>query len=130
MTFWLNGEKTDASSPSLAAQITEQNHLQENGSALPKHVQSVEHLPEHHHEKQPKIIAVVPPLSPQHSFRSIGSKKGVTINSNPHLNHSLKDLSHLPLINGKKTAMFGKKKQVSMNNENLQPLLSTITNVL
>lgn len=109
MTFWLNGEHSDiAATP----QITE---LKENGSL--------------HHPLEEKTvmkaIAIVPPLTPQNSFNS---KKSVTINTN-HNNHnhsSLKDLTHQPLINGKKSSFFGKKKQVSLNNENLKPLLSTI----
>lgn len=67
-----------------------------------------------------KAIAIVPPMTPQNSFNS---KKSVTINAS--LNNSLKDVSHIPLINGKKSNYFGKKKQTSLNNENLQPLLST-----
>lgn len=117
MTFWLNGEKGDAlaSTP----QITELNHAQENGSALASEIHPLEHKP------IMKAIAVVPPLTPQNSFNS---KKSVTISANLNNNHnnSLKDVSHQPLLNGKKTTFFGKKKQVSLNSENLQPLLSTI----
>lgn len=72
-----------------------------------------------------KAVAVVTPLTPQNSFNY---KKNVTISSNlnNNLNSSLKDISHNSIINGKKSAFFGKKKQVSLNNEKLQPLLSTI----
>lgn len=113
MTFWLDGEN---GSGTLPPQITEINPVQGNGTLA---VVPVENKP------IMKAIAVVPPLSKQNSFTS---KKSVTISANLHnnLNNSLKDVSHIPLINGKKN-FFGKKKQVSLNNnENLQPLLSTI----
>lgn len=119
MTFWLNGEKGDASAST--PMLTETNHLQENVSPFTNEIPIVEHKP------IIKAVAVVPPMAPQNSFNS---KKSVTISANlnnNNLNNSLKDLSHQPLMNGKKsTAFFGKKKQASLNNENLQPLLSTI----
>lgn len=108
MTFWLNGEKTDGQLPPTIGF----NLHQENGVVVPN-------------EPKPmmKAIAVVPPLTPQNSFNS---KKSVTMNTGPNSNHnnSLKDVSHQPLMNGKKTSFFGKKKQG--NNENLQPLLSIV----
>lgn len=96
MTFWLNGEKqhTEPSTPS------HNGHLPSTKSALA--------LP----------VAVVPPMTTQNSFPSV---KKVTIGDLNNHNSSLKDLSAL---NGKKASFFGKKKQLSLNNENLQPLLS------
>lgn len=114
MTFWLNGEKSNLTSPT---QITEINHQLENGSAIQNEIHQLE-------EKQPtKAVAIVPPLTPQNHIR-----KNVTINANLNNNHnnSLKDLAHPPVAVAKKASFFGKKKQVSLNNENLQPLLSTI----
>ena len=105
MTFWLNGENTDT---------TIQNNNHEAGLVSSK-------------EQKPiiKAVAVVPPMTPQNSTNY---KKNVTISANlkNNLNSSLKDLSHHSMINGKKSTFFGVKKQVSLNNEKLQPLLSTI----
>jgi Adenylate and Guanylate cyclase catalytic domain len=106
MTFWLNGEKSlEANSP-----LNHNGHVQVNG-VLPAIESAKSSL------KLP--VAVVPPMTTQSSFPST---KKVTINDlqNNH-NSSLKDLS---LLNGKKASFFGKKKQISVNNENLQPLLS------
>lgn len=114
MTFWLNGEKTDAS----PVHVNGDANLPaiENGSAV-----STDHKPV-------KAVAVVPPLTPQTSF---SSKKSVIINSslsnnNNNLNNSLKDLVHPPLANGKKTSFFGSKKKQGLKGDNLQPLLSKI----
>lgn len=112
MTFWLNGEKTDESPAPAYSEI---NHNLENGN-----------VPQNDAKPATKAIAVVPPLTPQNSFNS---KKSVTIvaNQKNNLNNSLKDVAHPPLMNGKKTSFFKKNKQASLNNnENLQPLLSTI----
>lgn len=110
MTFWLNGEKSDGKQTSPGGDLSHQ----ENGAVVLN-------------EPKPmmKAIAVVPPMTPQNSFNS---KKSVTISTNNNLSNSLKDLSHQPLVNGKKTtSFFGKKKQGSLNNnENLQPLLSIV----
>lgn len=114
MTFWLNGEKGDATA--FSTQTTEMNHLQENGAVITSVSQPVEQKP------ITKAIAVVPPLTSQSSFNS---KKSVTISANLH-NNSLKDVSHQPLMNGKKSLFFGKKKQMSLNSDNLQPLLNKI----
>lgn len=114
MTFWLDGEKGIANT---LPQITDVSHVQGNGTTT---IVPAENKP------IMKAIAVVPPLAPQNSF---SAKKNVTISTNlqNNLNNSLKDVSHGPLINGKKSLFFGKKKQVSLNNnENLQPLLNTI----
>lgn len=112
MTFWLNGEKTDATSPVHVN--GDANILPiENGSAATTDF------------KPAKAVAVVPPLTPQASF---GSKKSVKINAslnNNNLNNSLKDLAHPPLANGKKTSFFGRKKQ-GLNRDNLEPLLNKI----
>ena len=109
MTFWLNGEKSEITQSPINGDV---NHHLENGSPLQNETKPV------------KAVAVVPPLTPQTSFNS---RKSVTINTNlnNNLNSSLKDVSP-PLINGKKTSFFGKKKQVSLNSENLQPLLGKI----
>lgn len=105
MTFWLNGEKnSDASTI-----IIDQNQHRENG------VDDYHLLGE---KSLIKAIAIVPPLTTQNSF------KKVTINQH-NSDSSLKDLTHTSLI-GKKSSMFGKKKQVSLSNEKLQPLLSTV----
>jgi Adenylate and Guanylate cyclase catalytic domain len=109
MTFWLNGEKQPEES--LPEARSEPNHIFENGMPLQNDLKPAM-----------KAIAVVPPLTPQNSF---SSKKNVTISANlqNNLNLSLKDVSQ---INGKKSSFFNKKKQRNLNNENLQPLLSTL----
>lgn len=112
-TFWLNGEKTDPSSP---AQIIQKL---ENGSA----VQSQIHPP-----LEEKPTCVVPPLTPKNTVKH-AKPKSVTINANLNNNNhegSLKDLALPTIGNGKRTTFFGKKKQVNLNHENLQPLLNTI----
>jgi hypothetical protein len=75
-----------------------------------------------------KVVAIVPPLSPQNSF---GSRKSVMLNANNLQRHSnsLKDLNNqAPSMNGKKsTSFFGKFKQTNnLNGENLQPLLGSV----
>lgn len=125
MTYWLNGEKP------LEDSVSQQKI--ESPPSLPT-IETSFHLTNHSHDiidekEKPnmKAIAVVPPLTPQNSFNS---KKSVIIN-NPSLRSnlssysSLKDLSHQPLLNGKKATLL-KKKQINFNNEKLQPLLSTI----
>lgn len=109
MTFWLNGEKKPEDTPPTYNGIA--NHASENGS-LPAIESAKPAL------KLP--VAVVPPMT---NKSSLISPKKVTISADLKNNHnnSLKDLS---LLNGKKTTFFGKKKQLSLNNENLQPLLS------
>lgn len=114
MTFWLNGEKTDASPVHVNGEAS--LPAIENGSAVATDLKPV------------KAVAVVPPLTPQASFTS---KKSVKINSslsniNNNLNNSLKDLAHPPLSNGKKTSFFGAKKKQGLKSDNLQPLLSKI----
>jgi hypothetical protein len=138
-TYWLNGEKTVdellppklTSPPSLPSIETNNNN----------HYNSSQHINHHHHhdkeikftdatnhvpDEKPKAVAVVmPQLTPQNSF---SSKKNVTINNSSLRNNlssysSLKDLSHQPLLNGKKPSLL-KKKQINFNNEKLQqPLL-------
>jgi len=117
MTFWLDGEKTNPApqQQQLPSALVDPNHNLTEGI-----VNGIHHHPS---EKPPsKIVAVVPPMTPQNSFNS---KKSVTIsNHNRSLNNSLKDLSHTPLMNGRR--FFPKKKQVTINNnENMQPLLTT-----
>lgn len=108
MTFWLNGEKTDT--------MTQSN--QDNCSALNSVIAN--EIPVNFHKPIMKAVAVVPPMALPNS---VSSKKSVTIsaNLNNNLNSNLKDV-----MNGKKLQFFGKKKQVSLNSEKLQPLLSTI----
>lgn len=113
MTFWLNGEKGKMSEEII------HNSL-ENG-----HATSLSNDMMHQKEK---VVAIVPPLSPQNSF---SSRKSVMINANNLQRHSnsLKDLnSQAPSMNGKKsTSFFGKLKQTNnLNGENLQPLLGSV----
>lgn len=111
MTFWLNGEKTDASPVHVNGDA---NVLPINGSAGRSGLNG-------------KAIAVVPPLTPQSSFASKKSVKiNASLNNNNNLNNSLKDLAHQPLANGKKTSFFGKKKKGLMSSDNMQPLLNKI----
>jgi Adenylate and Guanylate cyclase catalytic domain len=108
MTYWLNGEKKD--------DVIVQSSI-ENGHAV-----NCNNDLNNHNNKE-KVVAIVPPLSPQNSF---SSRKSVMINANNLERHSnsLKDLS---MSNGKKsTSFFGKRKQNNLNGENMQPLLGSV----
>lgn len=109
MTFWLNGEK----SPEEASPLNHNGSNHVNGSlpALESTKPAVK-LP----------VAVVPPMTTQSDY---SSPKKVTINDRQsNHNGSILAVVDDSLLNGKKTSFFGKKKQLSLNNENLQPLLS------
>lgn len=138
MTYWLNGEKKSevashtklTSAPSLPTIELSHHHNNNNIISLETNgnVRDVKFNDNNHTQEadkpNSKAIAVVPPLTPQNSFNS---KKSFIMNSSLRGNlnscSSLKDLSHQPLINGKKPVMF-KRKQINFANEKLQPLLS------
>ncbi|CAG9806122.1 unnamed protein product [Chironomus riparius] len=150
LTYWLNGEKSpeELAKMSLPTIETSHHHFTNNNNNstnlnnnnISNH-SSTQHI--NHHDKDVKLldvnhvpeekpnntraIAVVPPLTPQNSFNS--KNKNVTINASLRNNlssySSLKDLSHQPLLNGKKPSLL-KKKQINFNNEKHQPLLSAI----
>lgn len=128
MTFWLTGEKYKDSP------ITPANNVEISSSLLDAAANNSGTSANHEvHARGDKVVAVVPPLSPQHSFNS---KKGsVILNSSLNNLHrhsnSLKDLnSRNGESNGKKsTSFFGRgvtMKQDNVNGENLQPLLSSV----
>lgn len=136
MTYWLNGEKTPqeisptklTSAPSLPTielnnHVNNNNVIETNGNVKDIKLTENNHTTEAD-KPNSKAIAVVPPLTPQNSFNS---KKSFIMNSSLRGNlnscSSLKDLSHQPLINGKKPVLF-KRKQINFANEKLQPLLS------
>lgn len=137
-TYWLNGEKPlsevagqKITSPPLLPTIEthlNNNHPQHMSSYHDKDIKfsDLNYVPEDKPNNNTRAIAVVPPLTPQNSFKA---KKNVKINSSLHSNHgsysSLKDLSHQPLLNGKKPSLL-KKKQINFNGDNHQPLLSVI----
>jgi hypothetical protein len=108
-TYWLNGEKKEENFVL--------NQLQENGNAT-----NLQQNSDQNNHKE-KVVAIVPPLSPQNSF---SSRKSVLINANNLQRHSnsLKDLT----INGGKrsNSFFGKIKSNNLNSENLQPLLGSV----
>lgn len=126
MTFWLNGENFK-DSPIISA-----NHVETlvDASAMLSNATSTNHEVAHAREK---VVAVVPPLSPQNSFNS---KKGVTIlnSSLSNLHRHSNSLKELNLRNGdsngkKSTSFFARglaMKQENVNGENLQPLLSSV----
>lgn len=108
LCFWLDGEK-----PTLP---TNNNH-QESRAILPTEANLPEDKP-----SITKAIAIVPPLTPQNSFNS---KKSVSICTNTNGNSDHRGEND-QLFGGKKSSIFGKKKQLNLSNEKLQPLLSTI----
>lgn len=117
LTFWLNGEK-----PMAAVEPLPPFHPIKEEATL---TELNENIFEQNHSLPPRTDSV-PLLAPP-------SKRSVLININ-HLNnnnnhsHSNNDISRiLKQPNGKKQSFFGKKKQVSLNAETIQPLLSTIT---
>lgn len=142
MTYWLNGEKTPSgilpttltSAPSLPTIELSNHHQTPNHNIINietnGNVRDVKFNDNNHtiegDKPNAKAIAVVPPLTPQNSFNS---KKSFIMNSSLRSNlnscSSLKDLSHQPLINGKKPVLF-KRKQINFANEKLQPLLSSV----
>lgn len=139
MTYWLNGEKPSeisppklTSAPSLPTIELNNHHVSNNNNNSIEtngNVKDLKFIDSHTTESEkpnPKAIAVVPPLTPQNSFNS---KKSFIMNSSLRSNlnscSSLKDLSHQPLINGKKPVLF-KRKQINFANEKLQPLLSSV----
>lgn len=148
MTFWLNGEKPQEESSSFSPlklsshpsqPIIEvnnhHNHNNNNNNNIDN--RDVKIIDSNHNtETTPvsdkpnsKAIAVVPPLTPQNSFNS--KKSFIMHNSSLRNNNhngscgSLKDLSHQPLLNGKKPVIF-KRKQINFTNEKIQPLLSSV----
>lgn len=129
MTYWLNGENPpEGQLPNALPAIDTNNHHHNSSLHINHHDNNNGKLPDINFvpDDKPKAIAVVQPLTPQNSFNS---KKGLTVNNNNsslrnNLSSysSLKDLSHQPLLNGKKPLLL-KKKQINFNNDKLQPLL-------
>lgn len=136
MTFWLNGEKSNDSKDSP---ISHFNNLESSTNAVESvNINNSTSMNlEGAHAKE-KVVAVVPPLSPQHSFNS---KRNVVINSSFNNLHrhsnSLKELNSAHRNNNEQTPVNGKKqtsffgrgigtKQDSLNSENLQPLLRSV----
>lgn len=112
LCFWLDGEKPITTVNNVDSKIN-----QENRALLPNEALILEEKP-----TVTKAIAIVPPLTPQNSF---SSKKSVSICANTNGNTDLiEDNDHL--YGAKKSSIFGKKKQLNLSNEKLQPLLSTI----
>lgn len=146
MTYWLNGEKTPenispeklSSIPSLPAIEVNNHHNNNNNIDSNGNARDVKFIDSNNHtsteagvgiqidKPNSKAIAVVPPLTPQNSFNS--KKSFIMNNSSLRSKHnnssgSLKDLSHQPLLNGKKNVL---KKKLNFTNEKLQPLLSSV----
>jgi atrial natriuretic peptide receptor A len=142
-TYWLNGEKTYdelslpklTSPPSLPSiEANNNNHYNSSQHINHGHDKDVKFADTNHEEKPKAVAVVMPQLTPQNSFNS---KKNLANNNNNNNNNnnsslrnnlgsysSLKDLSHQPLLNGKKSSLLKKNKQINFNNEKLQqPLL-------
>lgn len=126
LTFWLNGETLED------PPITTANHVEPVMDAAPM----LSNATSTNHEvalAREKVVAVVPPLSPQNSFNS---KKNVKMlnSSLSNLHRHSNSLKELNLrngdSNGKKSTSFYARglamKQESVNGENLQPLLSSV----
>ena len=136
MTYWLNGEKAPsphklASAPSLPTIELNNHYMSSNNNINNGNTKDVKYIDNNiaieAEKPNSKAIAVVPPLTPQNSFNS--KKSFILHPPNLHSNltsGSLKDLSHQPLLNGKKPALF-KRKQINFSNEKspLQPLLNS-----
>lgn len=108
LCFWLDGEK-----PMQTVNTQELKSPQEK--CIPN-----EAVPVEEKVSVSKAIAIVPPLTPQNSFNS---KKSVSICANN--GNDLRGEND-QLFGSKKSSIFGKKKQMNLSNEKLQPLLSTI----
>lgn len=137
MTFWLNGEKQSGNKDSPISHL---NNVESSLNAVELGSSNNNTSTNHEvgHAKE-KVVAVVPPLSPQNSF---SSKRSVIINSSlnnlrrhSHSNslkelHSARNNNHESTpVNGKKSSFFGKgivAKQDGVNGENLQPLLGSV----
>jgi hypothetical protein len=112
LCFWLDGEKPSATPINNSF---EKPH-QEIRAILPSEAANPEE------KMTTKAIAIVPPLTPQNSF---SSKKSVSICAATNGNGDIR-IENDQLFGSKKSSIFGKKKQLNLSNEKLQPLLSTV----
>lgn len=109
LCFWLDGEK-----PSTIPTNLVEKPQQEIQAVL-----AIE-APISEEKVTTKAIAIVPPLTPQNSF---SSKKSVSISA-ANGNGDVRGQND-QLFGSKKSSIFGKKKQLNICIEKLQPLLST-----